>query len=77
VPHVAATGLLGVVWAGGFTVVPVAVGAIAQGTSRTVAYLTVAALTVPVLAMLRRSGRAGAQTADSRISAFSDSGGMP
>ncbi len=77
VPHVAATGLMGVVWAGGFTVVPVAVGALAQGTSRTVAYLTVAALTVPVLAMLRRSGRAGAQTADSRISAFSDSGGMP
>jgi DHA1 family solute carrier family 18 vesicular amine transporter 1/2 len=57
VAHVAATGLMGVVWAGGFTVVPLLVGALAQSTSRTVAYLAIAALTVPVLAMLRRAGR--------------------
>jgi DHA1 family solute carrier family 18 vesicular amine transporter 1/2 len=75
VPHVAATGLMGVVWAGGFTVVPLLAGAIAQSTSRTAAYVVVAALTVPVLMLLRRSG--GGQIADSRISAFSDSGGMP
>jgi len=75
VPHVAATGLMGVVWAGGFTVVPLLTGAIAQSTSRTAAYVVVAALTVPVLMLLRRSG--GGQIADSRISALSDSGGVP
>jgi hypothetical protein len=75
VPHVAATGLMGVVWAGGFTVVPLLTGAIAQSTSRTAAYLVMAALTLPVLLVLRRSG--GGQTAESRISALSDSGGMP
>jgi MFS family permease len=77
VAHVVATGLMGVVWAGGFTVVPLLVGALAQGTSATVAYLTMTALSVPVLALLRRSAGAGAQTAESRISAVSDSGGMP
>jgi DHA1 family solute carrier family 18 vesicular amine transporter 1/2 len=76
VPHVAATGLMGVVWAGGFTIVPLLAGALAQSTSRTVAYLVMTALSVPVLAMLRRAG-GGAQTAESRISAVSDSGGMP
>lgn len=76
VPHVAATGLMGVVWAGGFTIVPLLVGAVAQSTSRTAAYLVVAALTVPVLVLLGRSG-GGAQTAEPRISAFSDSGGIP
>jgi MFS family permease len=75
VPHVAATGLMGVVWAGGFTVVPLLTGAIAQSTSRTAAYLVMAALTLPVLLVLRRSG--GGQTAESRISALSDSGGTP
>ena len=77
VPHVAANGLMGVVWAGGFTVVPLGVGALAQSTSRTVTYLVIFALTVPVLAMLRRAGVAPVQTAESRISAVSDSGGMP
>jgi MFS family permease len=75
VPHVAATGLMGVVWAGGFTVVPLLAGAVAQSTSRTAAYLVTAALTIPVLILLRRSG--GGQIAESRISAFSDSGGIP
>jgi len=54
VAHVAATGLMGVVWAGGFTIVPVLAGAIAQSASTTIAYLIVAALSVPVLAVLRR-----------------------
>jgi DHA1 family solute carrier family 18 vesicular amine transporter 1/2 len=54
VPHVAATGLMGVVWAGGFTIVPVLAGAIAQSASTTIAYLIMAALSVPVLAVLRR-----------------------
>jgi MFS family permease len=55
VPHVAATGLMGVVWAGGFTVVPVLAGAIAQSASTTIAYLIMAALSIPVLAILRRT----------------------
>jgi MFS transporter, DHA1 family, solute carrier family 18 (vesicular amine transporter), member 1/2 len=76
VPHVAATGLMGVVWAGGFTVVPLVTGALAQTSSRTTAYLTMTALTIPVLIVLRSSG-GGGQTAESRISAVSDSGGMP
>ena len=54
VAHVAATGLMGVVWAGGFTVVPVLAGAIAQSASMTIAYLVMAALSIPVLAILRR-----------------------
>jgi DHA1 family solute carrier family 18 vesicular amine transporter 1/2 len=55
VAHVAATGLMGVVWAGGFTVVPVLAGAIAQSASTTIAYLVMAALSVPVLMILRRT----------------------
>jgi MFS transporter, DHA1 family, solute carrier family 18 (vesicular amine transporter), member 1/2 len=55
VAHVAATGLMGVVWAGGFTVVPVLAGAIAQSASTTIAYLIMAALSLPVLAILRRT----------------------
>jgi uncharacterized membrane protein YgaE (UPF0421/DUF939 family) len=58
-------------------VVPLAVGALAQSTSRTVAYFVIFAFTVPVLAMLRRAGGTQVQTAESRISAFSDSGGVP
>lgn len=54
VAHVAATGLMGVVWAGGFTIVPVLAGAVAQSASTTIAYLITAALSVPVLAVLRR-----------------------
>ncbi len=77
VAHVTATGLMGVVWASGFTVVPLAVGAIAQSTSNAVAYLAMVALSAPVLVLLRRFVRQEDQTADSRISAVSDSGGMP
>ena len=54
VAHVVATGLMGVVWAGGFTVAPVLAGVIAQGASTTIAYLVMAALSVPVLALLKR-----------------------
>jgi len=55
VAHVAATGLMGVVWAGGFTVVPVLAGAIAQSASTTIAYLVVSGLSVPVLVFLKRA----------------------
>ena len=58
VAHVTATGLMGVVWAGGFTVVPLLVGAIAQTTSATFAYLAMVALSIPVLAGLRRAAAA-------------------
>lgn len=58
VAHVTATGLIGLVWAGGFTVVPLLVGALAQSTSAAVAYLAMVALSVPVLAMLRRAAAA-------------------
>ena len=68
---------MGVVWASGFTVVPLAVGAIAQSTSNAVAYLAMVALSTPVLMLLRRFVRQEDQTAESRISAVSDSGGMP
>ncbi len=54
VAHVVATGLMGVIWAGGFTVVPLLAGVVAQGASTTIAYLVTAALSVPVLAFLRR-----------------------
>ena len=77
VAHVVATGLMGVIWAGGFTVVPLLAGVVAQGASTTIAYLVTAALSVPVLVLLRRFVRQEDQTADSRISAVSDSGGMP
>ena len=77
VAHVTATGLMGVVWASGFTVVPLAVGALAQSTSDAVAYVAMVALSAPVLMLLRRFVRQEDQTAESRISAVSDSGGMP
>ena len=46
---------MGVVWAGGFTVVPVLAGAIAQSASTTIAYLVVSGLSVPVLVFLKRA----------------------
>ncbi len=54
VSHVTATGLMGAVWAGGFTVVPLLVGTLAEAASPTVAYATVVALCVPALAVLLR-----------------------
>jgi hypothetical protein len=42
VAHVVATGLMGVIWAGGFTVVPLLAGVVAQGASTTIAYLVTA-----------------------------------
>jgi MFS family permease len=61
VSHVTATGLMGAVWAGGFTVVPVIAGALAEATSEAVAYgtsLTLAALPLLVLVSTGRGVRA-------------------
>ena len=57
VSHVTATGLMGAVWAGGFTVVPVIAGALAEATSAPVAYGTSLALAVVPLLMLLSTGR--------------------
>jgi hypothetical protein len=58
VSHVTATGLMGAVWAGGFTVVPVAAGALAEATSDPVAYAVSFVLAVSPLLLLLRTGRA-------------------
>jgi MFS family permease len=65
VSHVTSMGLIGAVWAAGFTVAPVAAGALAQVASDEVAYLAMVVLCVPPLALLLHSGlavRAGATT---------------
>jgi MFS transporter, DHA1 family, solute carrier family 18 (vesicular amine transporter), member 1/2 len=58
VSHVTATGLMGAVWAAGFTVVPVLAGAFAQTVSTPATYLAVMVLCVPTLAVLIRNGLA-------------------
>ena len=58
VSHVTATGLMGAVWAAGFTVVPLLVGALAQAVSVAAAYLAVLVLCIPPLTLLVRSGLA-------------------
>jgi MFS transporter, DHA1 family, solute carrier family 18 (vesicular amine transporter), member 1/2 len=58
VSHVTATGLMGAVWAAGFTVVPVLAGAFAQSVSTPATYLAVMVLCVPTLAVLIRNGLA-------------------
>jgi len=57
VSHVTATGLMGAVWAGGFTVVPLLVGVLAQTASAQAAYVVILVLCVPVLVLLRRRVR--------------------
>jgi len=57
VSHVTATGLMGAVWAGGFTVVPLLVGVLAQTASAQAAYVVILLLCVPVLVLLRRRVR--------------------
>jgi MFS family permease len=54
--HVTATGLMGAVWAAGFTAVPVLAGALAQAISAPAAYLAVVLLCVLPLAVLVHSG---------------------
>jgi len=55
VSHVTATGLMGAVWASGFTVVPVLSGAVAEAASATTAYVVVLLLCVPPLVVVVRS----------------------
>jgi MFS family permease len=58
VSHVTATGLMGAVWAGGFTISPLMVGALAQSASNQVAYLAILLLCLPPFLVLRRRVRA-------------------
>jgi len=55
VSHVTVMGLMGVVWAAGFAVVPLMVGAVAQASSPSVAFTLSALLCVPTLVILVRS----------------------
>ncbi len=57
VSHVTATGLMGAVWAGGFTVAPLMVGTLAQSASTQAAYVAVALLCLPAFIVLRRRVR--------------------
>jgi MFS family permease len=57
VSHVTATGLMGAVWAGGFTISPLMVGAVAQSASSQAAYVVVALLCLPPFILLRRRVR--------------------
>jgi len=52
VSHITVTGLMGAVWAAGFTVVPLLLGAVAQATSPTIAFAASAALCLPSMALL-------------------------
>lgn len=65
VSHVTVTGLMGATWAGGFTMVPLVFGAIAQASSPAVAYFVSAAVIMPVLVFLVRSVRGVAVPAPS------------
>ena len=57
VSHVTATGLMGAVWAGGFTIVPLLVGGLAQAASTQAAYVVILLLCLPAFILLRRRVR--------------------
>jgi hypothetical protein len=57
VSHVTATGLMGAVWAAGFTISPLMVGMLAQSASGQAAYVAVALLCLPAFIVLRRCVR--------------------
>jgi MFS family permease len=57
VSHVTVMGLMGVVWAAGFAVVPLVIGAVAEATSPSAAFALSAALCFPTLFVLVRSVR--------------------
>jgi len=57
VSHVTVMGLMGAVWAGGYTLVPLLIGAVAQVASAPLAFLLAVAICVPPLAVLARSRR--------------------
>ena len=52
VSHITVTGLMGAVWAAGFTLVPLLLGAVAQASSPAVAFAVSAALCLPSMAVL-------------------------
>jgi MFS family permease len=54
---VTAMGLMGAVWAGGFTISPLLVGTLAQSASTQAAYVAVALLCLPAFLVLRRCVR--------------------
>ena len=58
VSHVTASGLMGAIWAGGFTVVPVFAGALAQAASEPTAYFVVLLLCIAPMTLVVRSGLA-------------------
>jgi MFS family permease len=60
VSHVTVTGLMGATWAAGFTIVPVALGVVADWSSPGAAYAVVAAAIVPVMLVLTRNVRRSA-----------------
>ena len=57
VQHIVVNGLQGAVWALGFTLAPLAMGATAQATTDTTAFVLAAILSTPLLAILLRSVR--------------------
>jgi MFS transporter, DHA1 family, solute carrier family 18 (vesicular amine transporter), member 1/2 len=57
VSHVTVMGLMGVVWAAGFAVVPLLIGAVAQATSATAAFALAALLCLPTMVVLVRTVR--------------------
>jgi fucose permease len=64
VSHVTVMGLLGVVWAAGFAVVPLVLGAVAETTSTATAFTLASLLCLPAMVLLvtsvRRLGAASA-----------------
>ena len=60
VSHVTVTGLMGATWAAGFTIVPLALGVIADWSSPGAAYAVVVAAIVPVMLVLTRNVRRSA-----------------
>ena len=60
VSHVTVTGLMGATWAAGFTIVPVALGVVADWSSPAAAYAVVVAAIVPVMLVLTRNVRRSA-----------------
>jgi nitrate/nitrite transporter NarK len=57
---VTVTGLMGATWAAGFTIVPVALGVVADLTSPAVAYAVVVVAVAPVMLLLTRNVRRSA-----------------
>ncbi len=58
VSHVTVTGLMGAVWAMGFTVVPLGLGLVAQQVSTPAAFIVAVVLCIPTMAILAHSVRA-------------------